>query len=249
MATEAGKLVIIRHGLTEWSGKFTGWTDIDIIEPGVTAAYKYGQKLKNEGYRFDIAYTSYLKRAIRTLWTALDALDQMYLPVVNSWKLNERHYGALQGQSKPEMVEKYGAEQVQQWRRSYNVPPPQMSLNDPAHPSHDPKYAGVDPQILPSGECLADTYERSVPYFQDHVIQDIKAGKNVILSGHHNSLRSIVKFLDNISDEEVVKVNIPYCIPLVYEFDKQGQATKHYYLESDAVVAEVIANIKNQTKR
>jgi 2,3-bisphosphoglycerate-dependent phosphoglycerate mutase len=243
------KLAIIRHGLTEWSGKFTGWTDIDIIEQGIKDTRKYAQRINEAGIKFDVAYTSYLKRAIRTLWTALDTLNQMYIPVIKSWKLNERHYGDLQGKSKPEMVEKYGAEQVNVWRHSYSAPPPLMEKSNPSHPIHDEKYKNVDPSLLPSGEALANTYARSVPYFQENIEEALKSGKNVILSGHHNSLRSIIKYLNNLSEEEVTKLNVPYCIPLVYEFNSEAKVLKHYYLAPDSEVEEVINSIKNQTKK
>lgn len=243
------KVVIIRHGTSVWSDRFTGWIDIDVTPEGVKETYNYGLKLKEAGFTFDIAFTSYLKRAIRTLWTVLDATEQMYIPIVNSWKLNERHYGALQGLNKPETVEKHGEEQVAIWRRSYDVPPPALDINDPGHPSHDPKYKDVDPKLLPSTECLKDTYARSVSYWQKEIEPLIKQGKKIILSGHHNSLRSIIKYLDNISDEDIVGLTVPYCIPLVYEFDDQARPIKHYYLAPDEEVARVIESIKNQTKK
>ena len=243
------KVVIIRHGTSIWSDRFTGWIDIDVTPEGIKETYNYGLKLKEAGFTFDIAFTSYLKRAIRTLWTVLDATEQMYIPIVNSWKLNERHYGALQGLNKPETVEKHGEEQVALWRRSYDVPPPALALDDPGHPTHDPKYKNIDPSLLPSTECLKDTYERSVPYWQEEIEPLIKQGKKIVLSGHHNSLRSIIKYLDNLSDEEVVGLTVPYCIPLVYEFDDQARPIKHYYLASDEEVQRVIEGIKNQTKK
>ncbi len=243
------KLVIIRHGTSVWSDRFTGWIDIDVTKEGIEETYNYGLKLKEAGFTFDIAFTSYLKRAIRTLWTVLDATEQMYIPIVNSWKLNERHYGALQGLNKPETVEKHGEEQVAIWRRSYDVPPPALDIADPGHPSHDPKYKDVDPTLLPSTECLKDTYERSVTYWQAEIEPLIKQGKKIVLSGHHNSLRSIIKYLDKISDEEIVGLTVPYCIPLVYEFDEQARVIKHYYLAADEEVQRVIESIKNQTKK
>lgn len=243
------KLVIIRHGVSAWSDRFTGWTDIDVTPEGIRETFAYGLKLKEAGFSFDIAFTSYLKRAIRTLWTVLDATEQMHIPIVNSWKLNERHYGALQGLNKPETVQEHGEEQVALWRRSYDVPPPALELADPRHPSHDPKYKNVDPALLPATECLKDTYERSVPYWQAEIEPLIKQGKQIILSGHHNSLRSIIKYLDGISNEDIVGLTIPYCIPLVYEFDDQAKPIKRYYLASDEEVARVIEGIKNQTKK
>jgi len=243
------KLVIIRHGTSVWSDRFTGWIDIDVTKEGIEESYNYGLKLKEAGFTFDIAFTSYLKRAIRTLWTVLDATEQMYVPIVNSWRLNERHYGALQGLNKPETVEKHGEEQVAIWRRSYDVPPPALDPTDPGHPSHDPKYKDVDSKLLPSTECLKDTYKRSVSYWQEEIEPLIKQGKKIILSGHHNSLRSIIKYLDNISDEDIVGLTVPYCIPLVYEFDDQAKPIRHYYLADDAEVNRVIESIKNQTKK
>ena len=243
-----GKLVIVRHGLTEWSGKFTGWTDVDIIPEGITYVKKYGQKLKEEGYLFDIAYTSYLKRAIRTLWWFMSEIDQMYLPVHNYWQFNERHYGALQGLSKAETAQKLGEEQVNIWRRSYNTAPPPLTYDDKRHPRFEAKYRHLDPRNLPLSESLADTYKRAVPMFKETIHKDLMAGKNVIFSAHNNSLRAIIKHMDNLSDEEVMKLNIAYSIPLVYEFHSDGTPKKHYYLESDEVVQKVIEAIKNQAK-
>jgi len=217
------QLVIIRHGLTEWSNRFTGWTDIDIVPEGEEMTKKYALRLKEKGYKFDIGFTSVLKRGIRTLEIALKVLGQENIPIVKDWRLNERNYGDLQGQNKAEAVKKYGEEQVKLWRRSYDVAPP-------------------------NGESLKDTYNRSVPYFQNAVLSEVKKGKTVILSGHHNSLRAIIKFLDNISDQDIVNLNVPYCIPLVYEFDENLKPAKHYYLASDEEVKEVIESIKNQIK-
>ena len=242
------KVVIVRHGVTEWSTRFTGWTDIDILDEGKKSTYEYGLALKKLGYTFDIAFTSYLKRAIRTLWTVLDAIDLMWIPVVKSWKLNERHYGILQGLNKAETVAKYGEEQVKLWRRSYNTPPPLLDINDPRNPSKDPRYSSVLTSELPLGECLKDTYKRTIPYWKTKIEPLLQNGKNILLSAHHNSLRSIIKYLDNISDQNIVNVNIPYCIPLVYEFDLQGKPIKHFYLATDEEVKRVIESIKNQTK-
>ncbi|KKP67403.1 MAG: 2,3-bisphosphoglycerate-dependent phosphoglycerate mutase [Candidatus Roizmanbacteria bacterium GW2011_GWA2_35_19] len=241
-------LVIVRHGLTEWTTRFTGWTDIDLAPEGIEMTKKYALRLKENNYNFDIGFTSYLKRGIRTLETVLDVLGQQNIPIIKDWHLNERHYGTLQTLNKAETVQKYGIDQVNIWRRSYDIPPPKVTLDDPRHPSHDPLYKGVDPSLLPSGESLKDTYERSVPYFKNKVLSEIKDGKKVILSGHHNSLRAIIKYLENISDSEIVKVNVPYCIPLVYEFDDEMKVVKHFYLASNNEVDNVIASIKNQTK-
>jgi len=217
------KLVIIRHGLTEWSNRFTGWTDIDLALQGIKETKKYGLKLKKLGYTFDLGFTSVLKRGIKTLEIVLETLGQESIPVTKDWHLNERNYGDLQGQNKAEAIVKYGEAQVKVWRRSYDVAPP-------------------------SGESLKDTYHRSVPYFQKTIEPEIKKGKRIILSGHHNSLRAIIKYLDNISDEDVVNLNIPYCIPLVYEFDENVKPIRHYYLATDKEVKKVIESIKNQTK-
>ena len=217
------KLVIIRHGLTEWSNRFTGWTDIDIAPEGIEMTKKYALRLKEKEYKFDIGFTSVLKRGIRTLEIVLETLGQESIPVIKDWHLNERNYGDLQGQNKAEAIVKYGEAQVKIWRRSYDAAPP-------------------------NGESLKDTYNRSVPYFQKTIEPEIKKGKKIILSGHHNSLRAIIKYLDNISDEDVVGLNIPYCIPLVYEFDENLKPIRHYYLASDEEVKKVIESIKNQTK-
>lgn len=216
-------LVIIRHGLTEWSNRFTGWTDIDIAPEGVEMTKKYALRLKEKGYKFDIGFTSVLKRGIRTLEIALETIGQKDVPVIRDWHLNERNYGDLQGQNKAEAIKKYGEEQVKLWRRSYNVAPP-------------------------NGESLKDTYNRSVPYFKEAVLGKIKERKSVILSGHHNSLRAITKYLDNISDTDIINLNIPYCIPLIYEFDENLNVLRHFYLASDEEVNQVIESIKNQTK-
>ena len=217
------KFVIIRHGLTEWSNRFTGWTDIDLAPSGVEDTAKYGLKLKELGYSFDLGFTSVLKRGIKTLEIVLKVLGQENIPIIKDWHLNERNYGDLQGQNKAEAIVKYGEQQVKTWRRSYDVAPPQ-------------------------GESLKDTYNRVVPYFQKMVEPEIKAGKKIILSGHHNSLRAIIKYLDNISNEEIVDLNVPYCIPLVYELDENLRPIKHYYLASDTEVKKVIEAIKNQVK-
>jgi 2,3-bisphosphoglycerate-dependent phosphoglycerate mutase len=243
------KFVIIRHGLSVWSDRFTGWTDIDLAPSGVEETKKYGLKLKELGYTFDLGFTSYLKRGIRTLEIVLEAMGLSEIPVVKAWQLNERHYGALQGLNKPETVEKYGEKQVTIWRRSYDIPPPALEKSDPRHPANDPVYKDVDPSLLPSSECLKDTYARSVPYFQRMIEPEIRSGKKIILSGHHNSLRAIIKYLDNISNDDIVSLNVPYCIPLVYELDENLRPIKHYYLASDEEVRRVIEGIKNQTKK
>ena len=216
------KFVIIRHGLTEWSNRFTGWTDIDLAPSGIEETKKYGLRLKELGYSFDLGFTSVLKRGIKTLEIVLKVLGQEKIPVIRDWHLNERNYGDLQGQNKSEAISKYGEEQVKVWRRSYDVAPP-------------------------NGESLKDTYNRSVPYFQKMIEPEIKKGKKIILSGHHNSLRAIIKYLDNISNEDITNLNVPYCIPLVYEFDENLKPIRHYYLAPDEEVQRVIEGIKNQT--
>jgi len=242
------KLVIVRHGLTEWSGRFTGWTDIDLAPAGIEMAKKYALRLKENNFTFDLGFASFLKRGIKTLEIFLEVMGLQNIPVVHDWHLNERHYGALQTLNKAETVAKYGEDQVNIWRRSYATPPPPLLQNDPRNPALDPLYKDVDKSKIPMGESLKDTYERSVPYFINNVLSEVKNGKKVILSGHHNSLRSIIKYLENISDEEIVKLNVPYCIPLIYEFDDNMKVLKHYYLGTDEEVKLVIDSIKNQIK-
>lgn len=239
------KLVLIRHGESVWNkeNRFTGFKDVDLSEKGQAEAKAAGELLKKEGFTFDIAYTSVLKRAIRTLWSVLDELDLMWIPIVNSWKLNERHYGDLQGLNKSEMAEKFGEEQVHIWRRSYDVPPPAMSKDDERYEGNLPKYQGIE--NFPLTECLKDTVARVVPYFESEIAPQIKAGKRIIVAAHGNSLRSLVKYLDNIADEEIVKLNIPTGVPLVYELDENLKPIKSYYLgDAEAIKAaqEAVAN-------
>jgi len=243
------KIVIVRHGLSVWPDKFTGWTDIDLAPEGIVETLKYGKKLKELGYSFDRGFASMLKRGIKTLWTVLDGMDLNWIPTTNAWQLNERHYGALQGLNKAETVEKYGKEQVQLWRRSYDVRPPALEANDPTHPSHDPRYKNIDSNTMPNGECLKDTYARAIPYWQTTIEPLIARGENIIVSAHGNSIRAIIKYLDNISEEEISGVNIPYCIPLVYELDDSLKPIRHYYLASDEEVQRVVEGIKNQTAK
>jgi 2,3-bisphosphoglycerate-dependent phosphoglycerate mutase len=243
------RLVIVRHGQTEWTNRFTGWTDIDLAPAGVELAKKYALVLKEKDYAFDVGFASWLKRGIRTLEIFLQTLEQTNIPVVKDWRLNERHYGALQGLNKPETAQKYGMEQVNLWRRSYDTPPPALESKDPRHPANDPRYKDVDPTLLPSSESLKNTYERVIPYFKEKIEVEIAAGKTVLLSGHSNSIRAIVKYLDNLSEEEIVSVNIPYCIPQVYEFDDDLRTTKHYYLATDDEVEAAIQSVKNQIKK
>ena len=217
-----GRLVMVRHGQSTWNleNRFTGWTDVDLTAQGRAEAERAAALLKAEGLRFDLVFTSVLKRAIRTLWIMLDAMDLMWLPVERSWRLNERHYGALQGLNKTEMVEEHGAEQVQVWRRSYDIPPPPLQHDDPRHPKFDPRYAALEPQQLPATESLKDTLARVAPYWDSRIAAELRAGRNVLVVAHGNSLRAMVKMLDGISDEDIVGFNIPTGAPIVYELDE-----------------------------
>ncbi|MBE6109124.1 MAG: 2,3-diphosphoglycerate-dependent phosphoglycerate mutase [Erysipelotrichaceae bacterium] len=238
------KLVLVRHGESEWNrlNLFTGWTDVDLSETGHAEAIRAGKLLRDAGYDFDICYTSYLKRAIHTLNHILDEMDRAWLPVVKSWKLNERHYGALQGLNKAETAAKYGEDQVKIWRRSFDVKPPALSADDERNASRQPMYRDVDPLSLPACESLETTIERTVPYFREVIEPQMKAGKRVIIAAHGNSLRSLVKYFENISDEEIVNVNIPTGVPLVYEFDDDMNVTGHYYLgDADELKAKMEA--------
>jgi 2,3-bisphosphoglycerate-dependent phosphoglycerate mutase len=241
------KLVLLRHGESEWNreNRFTGWTDVDLSAKGVEEARSAGRTLKAAGYAFDVAYTSVLKRAIRTLWLALDELDQMWLPQVKDWRLNERHYGALQGLNKAEMAAKFGDQQVLVWRRSYDTPPPQLKPDDPRYEGADPRYAGVK---APLTECLKDTVERVVPYWEKVIAPAIGAGKRVLVAAHGNSLRALVKHLDRIGDDAIVQLNIPTGMPLVYELDDSLRPLKHYYLGDPDEVARRIASVAAQGK-
>lgn len=241
-------LVFVRHGQTEWLKKFTGWTDIDLAPEGIEMTKKYALRLKKTGIRFDYGFTSVLKRAIKTLEIVLEVIDQKNIPIIKDWHLNERHYGALQGEEKPAMVKRYGEKQVNLWRRSFDVPPPPLDSDDPRHPRFDEKYKDIPLKLLPASESLKDTYNRTVPFFQKEIAPLLESEKNIILSGHSNSLRSLIKYLDNLSEEEIVKVNVPYCIPLVYELDQNLYILKKYYLASDREVEKVIESIKNQVK-
>jgi 2,3-bisphosphoglycerate-dependent phosphoglycerate mutase len=227
------KLVLIRHGQSIWNKehKFTGWTDVDLTEQGIEEAMSSGRKLKAAGFSFDLAYTSRLKRAIKTLWLALAELDMEWIDVVKSWRLNERHYGALQGFSKVKKAEELGEEQVHIWRRSFNTPPPALEEGDERHPKHDPRYADLSPEQLPACESLEDTIKRMLPYWEETIAPSLRAGKKVIISAHGNSLRALVKHLDQISDEEIPKLNIPTGVPLIYELDDNLKPIRSYYLE------------------
>ena len=244
------KLVMVRHGESVWNAenRFTGWTDVDLSEKGRAEARKGAEVLKQEGYTFDVAHTSVLKRAIRTLWTVLDGLDLMYIPVQHTWRLNERHYGALQGLNKAETAAKFGDDQVKIWRRSYDVPPPALTPDDERYPAKDPRYAGVPKEELPLTECLKDTVERVLPYWNERIVPDLKAGKRVIIAAHGNSLRALVKYLDKLSEAEIMELNIPTGVPLVYEFDENLQPLKHYYLGDPAEIAAAMDAVAKQGK-
>jgi 2,3-bisphosphoglycerate-dependent phosphoglycerate mutase len=244
------KVVLLRHGESTWNkeNRFTGWTDVDLSEKGIEEAKKAGKVLLELGYDFDIAFTSVLKRSIRTLWLALDEMDLMWIPVINSWRLNERHYGALQGLNKSEMAEKYGEKQVLIWRRSYDIRPPALEKNDERFPGFDPRYKDLAAEQLPQSECLKDTVERFMPYWHDTIAPAIKSGKKVLIAAHGNSLRALVKYLDNIPEEEIVSLNIPTGIPLVYELDKNLRPIKHYYLGDAEEIEKAIKSVANQGK-
>lgn len=244
------KVVLLRHGESVWNKEnlFTGWTDVDLSEKGFEEAHEAGRTLKREGYVFDIAYTSVLKRAIRTLWIVLDEMDLMWIPVINSWRLNERHYGALQGLNKSQTAEKYGEEQVKIWRRSYDVPPPALDPSDERFPGHDPRYAELTDDQLPRAECLKDTVARFLPFWHENIGPTVKSGKRVIIAAHGNSLRALVKYLDNVSDEDIVGLNIPTGIPLVYELDADLRPLDRYYLGDPEAVAAAQAAVAAQGK-
>ncbi len=238
------KLVLLRHGESVWNREnlYTGWTDVDLSEKGLQEAREAGRLLREGDYVFDIAYTSVLKRAIRTLWITLDEMDLMWIPVINTWRLNERHYGALQGLNKAQTAEQYGEKQVKLWRRSYDVQPPALTKEDPRWPGHDSRYQDLALEDIPLTECLKDTVARFLPFWHETVVPTLKAGKRVIIAAHGNSLRSLVKYLDDISDEEIVELNIPTGIPLVYELDDDLRPIRHYYLgDAEAAAARAAA--------
>lgn len=238
------KLVLLRHGESVWNKEnlYTGWTDVDLSERGLQEAREAGRLLREGGYVFDIAYTSVLKRAIRTLWIALDELDLMWIPVVNTWRLNERHYGALQGLNKAQTAEQFGEQQVKIWRRSYAVQPPALTPDDPRWPGRDPRYQGLAPEEIPLTECLKDTVARFLPFWHGTIVPALRANKRVIIAAHGNSLRSLVKYLDDVSDEAIVELNIPTGIPLVYELDDDLRPIRNYYLgDAEAAAARAAA--------
>lgn len=244
------KLVLLRHGESQWNreNRFTGWVDVDLTEKGIEEAKNAGRLLKQEGMVFDVAYTSVLKRAIRTLWNVTDVMDLLWIPVIKSWRLNERHYGALQGLNKSETAQRHGDEQVLIWRRSYDTPPPALEKSDERYPGHDPRYAGLSENEIPATECLKDTVERFLPYWHETVVPMITQGKRVIIVAHGNSLRALIKYLDNISDEDIVGVNIPTGIPLVYELDDNLRPLKSYYLGDPEELEKAVAAVAKQGK-
>lgn len=245
------KIVLLRHGESQWNkeNRFTGWTDVPLSEKGIEEARKAGQLMKEAGFVFDVAYTSVLKRAIKTLWLSLEEMDLMYIPVTNSWRLNERHYGALQGLNKAETAEKHGMDQVKIWRRSYDIPPPALEAADPRNPAKDPRYAGANPADLPLTESLKETVGRFIPYWLETIAPVVKSGKRVIIAAHGNSLRALVKYLDNISEADIVELNIPTGVPLVYELDANLKPIKSYYLGDPEEIKKAAEAVANQLKK
>ncbi len=244
------KVVLLRHGESEWNkeNRFTGWTDVDLSEKGVQEAHVAGKSLKQEGISFDVAFTSVLKRAIRTLWIAQDEMDLMWIPVYKSWRLNERHYGALQGLNKAETAQKFGEEQVKIWRRSYDIQPPALLKDDERFPGQDPRYADLTESELPLTECLKDTVARFLPYWHETIAPVIKKGKRVVIAAHGNSLRALAKYLDDIPEADIVELNIPTGVPLVYELTEDLKPIKHYYLGDPETIEKAMQAVKNQGK-
>jgi 2,3-bisphosphoglycerate-dependent phosphoglycerate mutase len=245
------KLVLLRHGESIWNqeNRFTGWIDVELSDKGTAEAREAGQVLAREGFGFDVAFTSVLKRAIKTLWLGLEEMDLMWIPVHHSWRLNERHYGGLQGLNKAETVEKHGLEQVKIWRRSYDVPPPPLTPDDPYYPGRDPRYAGVPKDELPLTECLKDVVARFLPHWHETIAPAVQSGQRVIIAAHGNSLRALVKFLDEVPDNEIVALNIPTGIPLVYELTEELKPTRHYYLGDPEKVQAAIQSVADQLKK
>jgi len=250
---EAGMktLVLLRHGESTWNkeNRFTGWTDVPLSEKGIEEAREAGRLLREGGYVFDVAFTSVLKRAIKTLWIVLEEMDLMWIPVMNSWRLNERHYGALQGLNKSESAAELGEEQVRLWRRSYDVPPPALKPDDPRHPCHDPKYARLHPRDLPATECLKDTIDRLLPYAQENIGPAIRAGKRLLIVAHGNTLRGMIKYSERIPDEEIADLNIPTAIPLVYELEDDMRLIRRYYLGDQEAVKKSAQSVADQLKQ
>jgi len=244
------KLVLLRHGESLWNreNRFTGWTDVDLTDHGREEARRAGRLLKESGYTFDVAYTSVLKRAVKTLWLALEEMDLMWIPIYNSWHLNERHYGALQGLNKAETAQKFGEEQVLAWRRSYDTPPPALATDDPRHPGGDPRYATLSSAELPRTECLKDTVARFLPYWHETIAPAVRSGRRFVIAAHGNSLRALVKYLDDVSDADIVGLNIPTAIPLVYELDDTLRPLRHYYLGDPSMIEAAVQAVASQGK-
>jgi len=245
------RVALLRHGESTWNkeNRFTGWTDVDLSDKGRAEAAASGRLLKDAGFTFDIAYTSVLKRALRTCWIALDELDLLWIPVEKNWRLNERHYGALQGLNKAETAAKHGEAQTKIWRRSYDIPPPPLEADDPRHPRFDPRYADLAPSDLPSTEALKQTVERFLPYWDGTIAPTIRSGRRVLITAHGNSLRALVKYLDRVSDADIVELNIPTGIPLIYELDESLKPIRHYYLGDPEAAARAAAAVANQASR
>jgi 2,3-bisphosphoglycerate-dependent phosphoglycerate mutase len=244
------KLVLLRHGESLWNreNRFTGWTDVDLTDHGREEARRAGRLLRESGYTFDVAYTSVLKRAVKTLWLALEEMDLMWIPIYNSWRLNERHYGALQGLNKAETAQKFGEEQVLVWRRSYDTPPPALAADDPRHPGGDPRYAALSGAELPRTECLKDTVARFLPYWHETIAPSVRSGRRVVIAAHGNSMRALVKYLDDVSDADIVGLNIPTAIPLVYELDDTLKPLRHYYLGDPSMIEAAVQAVASQGK-
>jgi 2,3-bisphosphoglycerate-dependent phosphoglycerate mutase len=245
------RIVLLRHGESIWNKEnlFTGWTDVGLSERGVQEAKEAGRLLREQGYTFDVAFTSVLKRAIKTLWLALEEMDLIWIPVHNHWRLNERHYGALQGLNKAELAEKYGQAQVKVWRRSYDVRPPALAPDDARYPGKDTRYASLRPEEIPLTECLKDTIERALPFWHEVIAPAVRAGQRVMISAHGNSLRGLVKYFDNISDQDIVELNIPTGIPLVYDLDEELKPLCHFYLGDPGAVMRAAQAVADQGKR
>jgi 2,3-bisphosphoglycerate-dependent phosphoglycerate mutase len=244
-------LVLLRHGESTWNmeNRFTGWTDVDLSSKGIEEARAAGRQMLSDGYVFDLAFTSVLKRAIRTLWLTLDEMDLMWIPVQKTWRLNERHYGALQGLNKLETVERHGEQQVKIWRRSYNIRPPALAPGDPRSPRNDPRYSELRPEEIPLTECLKDTVDRALPCWNQSIAPQVRAGKRVLIASHGNSLRALVKYLDNIADDAIVELNIPTGIPLVYELNNDLTPIRHFYLGDPAAIERASQAVADQTKK
>jgi 2,3-bisphosphoglycerate-dependent phosphoglycerate mutase len=244
------KIVLLRHGESVWNqeNRFTGWTDVGLTDKGLAEALNAGQLLKDNGFAFDVAFTSVLKRAIKTLWTALEVMDRMWIPVHHSWRLNERHYGALQGLNKAETAAKFGDAQVKVWRRSYDTPPPALEDGDPRLETANPRYADLGPGEFPKTECLKDTVARFLPYWHDTIAPAVKSGRSVIVAAHGNSLRALIKYLDNVSDADIVELNVPTGQPLVYELDAQLKPIRSYYLGNEEAIKAAMQAVANQGK-